>query len=173
MNGSSILRILLKFVIIWVIQIVVLKQMQFWPLGQYHYEAFVYPLFILLLPYGMHINFLMITAFGAGLIIDASYNTLGIHTASSLVLAFWRSSFLELVLPRGMDENLVPSLTRLNFFPFLRYTAYSLILYLVFYYSMVHFSHVFFIAVVVKSLLSFVVSLFFTLILAGILTGLD
>jgi len=173
MNGSSILRTFLKFFIIWVAQIVVLKQMQFWPLGTYHYEAFVYPLFILLLPYGMHINVLMIIAFFSGLTIDASYNTLGVHTASSVVLAFWRSSFLELVLPRGMDDNLVPSMGRLNFFPFTRYVAFSLLLYLVFYYAMVHFSHIFFVAIVVKSLLSFVVSLFFTLILAGILNAFD
>lgn len=173
MNSSSILLTLLKFFIIWVVQIVVLKQMQFWPVGAYHYEAFVYPLFILLLPYGMQINLLMIIAFFSGLVVDASYNTLGVHTLSSIVLAFWRSSFLELVIPRGMDENLVPSLGRLNFFPFMRYAAYSLLLYLIFYYAMVHFSHVFFIAIVVKSLLSFVVSLFFTLILAGILNALD
>lgn len=173
MNGSSILRTFLKFFIIWVVQIVVLKQMQFWPLGTYHYEAFVYPLFILLLPYGMHINVLMIIAFFSGLTIDASYNTLGVHAASSVVLAFWRSSFLELVLPRGMDDNLVPSMGRLNFFPFTRYVTFSLLLYLVFYYAMVHFSHIFFLAIVVKSLLSFVVSLFFTLILAGILNAFD
>lgn len=173
MNGSSILRTLLKFFIIWVVQIVVLKQMQFWPLGAYHYEAFVYPLFILLLPYGMHINVLMLVAFFSGLAIDASYNTLGVHTASSVVLAFWRSSFLELVLPRGMDENLVPSIGRLNFLPFTRYVVFSLLLYLVFYYAMVHFSHLFIVEIIVKSLLSFVVSLFFTLILAGILNALD
>lgn len=173
MNGSSILRTLLKFFIIWVVQIVVLKQMLFWPLGIYHYEAFVYPLFILLLPYGMHINVLMIIAFFAGLTIDASYNTLGVHTASSVVLAFWRSSFLELVLPRGMDENLAPSMGKLNFLPFTRYVAFSLLLYLVFYYAMVHFSHLFIVEIIVKSLLSFVVSLFFTLILAGILNALD
>ena len=173
MDSSSILRISLKFIIIWVLQIVVLKQIQFLPLGPYYYEAFVYPLFILLLPFGMHINSVMLIAFFSGLLIDASYNTLGVHTASAVVLAFWRPSILELVLPRGMDETLTPSLGRLKFLPFLRYVAYSLLLYVVFYYSMVFFSHVFLLSIVVKSLLSFLVSVFFTLILAGILSGLD
>lgn len=173
MNSSSILRISLKFIIIWVLQIVVLKQIQFLPIGPYYYEAFVYPLFILLLPFGMHINSVMLIAFFSGLLIDASYNTLGVHTSSAVVLAFLRPSILELVLPRGMDETLTPSLGRLKFLPFLRYVTYSLLLYLVFYYSMAFFSHVFLLSIVVKSLLSFIVSVFFTLILAGILNGLD
>lgn len=173
MNGSSILNTLLKFAIIWVAQIIVLKQIQFLPLGPFYYQAFVFPLFILLLPFGMRPNVLMLIAFFSGLVIDASYNTLGVHAASALVLAFWRSSILEIVLPKGMDENLVPSLRRLNFFPFLRYAAISLLLYLVIYYSMVFFSHVYFVEIIVKSLLSFIVSVFFTLILAGILSGFD
>lgn len=173
MNSSSILRISLKFIIIWILQIVVLKQVQFWPLGPYHYEAFVFPLFILLLPFGMQINLVMLIAFFSGLIIDASYNTFGVHAASAVVMAFWRGSFLELVLPRGMDAGLTPSMARLKFLPFLRYVTFSLLVYLVFYYSMVLFSPVFLVSIVVKSLLSFIVSIFFTLILAGILNGLD
>jgi hypothetical protein len=121
----------------------------------------------------MHINRVMLIAFFSGLLIDASYNTLGVHAASAVVLAYWRPSILELVLPRGMDETLTPSLARLKFWPFLRYVAYSLLLYLPFYYSMAFFSHVFLLSIVVKSLLSFIVSVFFTLILAGILNGLD
>ena len=173
MNSSSILRNSLKFIIIWILQIVVLKQVQFLPLGPYYYEAFVYPLFILLLPFGMHINRLMLIAFFSGLMIDASYNTMGVHAGSAVVLAFFRPSILGLVLARGMDESLTPSLARLKFLPFLRYIAYSLLLYLVFYHSMVFFSHVFLLSIIVKSLLSFIVSVFFTLILAGILNGLD
>ena len=173
MNNSSTLRISLKFIIIWILQIVVLKQIQFLPLGPYYYEAFVFPLFILLLPFGMHLNRVMLLAFFSGLLIDASYNTLGVHAISAVILAYWRPSILELVLPRGMDENLTPSLARLKFWPFLRYVAFSLLLYLPFYYSMAFFSHVFLLSIVVKSLLSFIVSVFFTLILAGILNGLD
>ena len=169
MNSSSTLRISLKFIIIWIIQIIVLKQVQFLPLGPYFYEAFVYPLFILLLPFGMHVNRLMLIAFFSGLLIDASYNTLGVHTASAVVLAFARPYILALVLPRGIDEAFTPSLGRLKFLPFLRYVIYAFLVYLPFYYTMVFFSHVF----IVKSLLSFIVSVFFTLILAGILNGLD
>jgi hypothetical protein len=173
MNSSSTLRISLKFIIIWILQIIVLKQVQFLPLGPYYYEAFVYPLFILLLPFGMHVNRLMLIAFFSGLLIDASYNTLGVHTASAVVLAFARPYILALVLPRGIDEAFTPSLGRLKFLPFLRYVIYAFLVYLPFYYTMVFFSHVFIVEIIVKSLLSFIVSVFFTLILAGILNGLD
>jgi hypothetical protein len=172
MNNNSLLRILFKFIIIWLLQIVVLKQIQFW-IGPYHYEVFVYPLFILLLPAGMQINLLLIIAFAAGLIIDGTYNTLGVHTSSSLLLVFWRSNILEWVIPRGMDDNATPSMKRLKFLPFLRYVAVALLLYLVFYYSMVFFAPAFFVDIIVKSLLSFVVSMIFILILSGILNGLD
>jgi hypothetical protein len=173
MNSSSVVNIALKFIIIWVIQIVVLKQFQFPALGPYYYEAFVYPLFILLMPAGMHINLLLLLAFGSGLIIDAAYNTLGVHAACALILAFSRNTILGLVFPRGVDENLVPALKRLKFYPFFRYTAFALLLYLFRYYSMTLFSPVYLLAIVVKTLLSFVVSIIFTLILAGILNGLD
>ena len=173
MNNSSFLRILLKFVIIWVLQIVVLKQFQFWPVGTYHYEVFVYPLFMLLLPVCIHINLMLIIAFVAGLIMDGAYNTLGVHAASSIFLAYCRNAFLSWVVPRGLDDNLIPSLKRLDFFPFLRYATFGLLTYLVFYYSMVFFSPFYFIDITIKTLLSFTVSIFFTLILAGVLNGLD
>lgn len=172
MNNNSLLRILFKFIIIWLLQIVVLKQIQFW-IGSYHYEVFVYPLFILLLPAGIQVNLLLIVAFAAGLIMDGTYNTFGVHTSSSLLLAFCRSRILNWVIPRGMDENAAPSLKRLKLLPFLRYIAVSLLLYLVFYYSMVFFAPAFFVDIIVKSLLSFVVSIIFILILSGILNGLD
>lgn len=172
MNNNSLLRILFKFIIIWLLQIVVLKQIQFW-IGPYHYEVFVYPLFILLLPAGMQINLLLIVAFATGLIMDGTYNSLGVHASSSLLLAFSRSRILNWVIPRGMDESAAPSLKRLKLSPFLRYVAVALLLYLVFYYSMVFFAPAFFVDIIVKSLLSFVVSMIFILILSGILNGLD
>jgi hypothetical protein len=172
MNNNSLLRIVFKFIIIWLLQIVVLKQIQFW-IGPYHYEVFVYPLFILLLPAGMQINLLLIVAFTTGLIMDGTYNSLGVHASSSLLLAFCRSRILNWVIPRGMDESAAPSLKRLKLLPFLRYVAVALLLYLVFYYSMVFFAPAFFVDIIVKSLLSFVVSMIFILILSGILNGLD
>ena len=154
-------------------QIVVLKQIQFLPIGSYHYEAFVYPLFILLLPFGMNVNLMMLIAFFTGLIIDGSYNTFGVHAASSLVLAVSRKRILNWVIPKGMNEDMVPSFQRLKFFLFLRYAALSLLVYLAFYYSMVFFAPVYFIDIMVKTLLSFIFSIFFTLILAAVLSGLD
>jgi hypothetical protein len=67
--------------------------------------AFIYPAFILLLPLEIGVNVLMIIAFLNGLVIDIFYDSIGIHTAAMVFIAFIRNWWLTMVTPRGGYEQ--------------------------------------------------------------------
>ncbi len=69
----------------------------------------------MLLPFGIPNLLLYLIAFGTGLTLDAFYDTMGVHTAACVALAFVRISFISVSVNReGFDEP-VPSLGNMGF----------------------------------------------------------
>jgi hypothetical protein len=67
--------------------------------------CFAYVGFILLLPREMSSVLLLLIALGYGLVADLFYDTLGIHAAASVLLAFLRPVHLKLMTPSGGYET--------------------------------------------------------------------
>jgi hypothetical protein len=85
--------------------------------------CFLYVMYILLLPIEFKTVPTLIIAFVLGLGIDIFYDTLGVHTASILVLAFVRRSWIKIITPRGgYDEDLHPSILNMGFGWFFSYS---------------------------------------------------
>lgn len=96
----------MRWVVLLFVQIFLLRNMGFYNLS----IPFIYILFILVLPFRIPNLLLYIIAFGTGLTVDAFYDTLGVHTAACVALAFVRISFIAVSLNRDSVDEPEPSL---------------------------------------------------------------
>jgi hypothetical protein len=86
-------------------------------------NPYIYILFILLLPATINKSLLLIMAFVTGLTIDYFGNTLGLHAAATVLLAFARPGILNFFLPNmEFSSEEEPNITKLKPGGFLKYT---------------------------------------------------
>lgn len=84
--------------------------------------CFVYIGFLLLMPLQIGRLRMLFVAFGFGLILDIFYDSLGMHASASVLLAFLRPFWLNLITPRGGYENVnMPSIPELSLSWFMAY----------------------------------------------------
>lgn len=113
------IRNIVRFIALILIQVLVLNHMN---LSGY-INPYVYVLFILLLPVQINKSALLLLAFITGLTIDLFGNTLGLHAASTVLLAYARPGILRLFfknLEFSADEE--PNISKLKPVGFLKYT---------------------------------------------------
>lgn len=84
-----------------VLQIAVFNQVQLWAWAR----PIVYPMLILILPFGFSRAGALGIAFAAGLLLDAFSDTPGLHAAALVALAFWRPNLTPLITPTGGYES--------------------------------------------------------------------
>lgn len=98
--------------------------------------CFLYVLYILLLPLEIRTIPLMIIAFVMGLSIDIFYDSLGMHTASLVAMAFVRNTWIGMIVPTGgYDENVQLSVLNMGLGWFFTYSLPLIFLHhLIFFY---------------------------------------
>ena len=127
------LRNFLRFWIIMLLQALVLNKLslQWWaqPGGFPVFAPYVYPLFLLLLPFETPVWMLLLLGAGTGLTMDAFTNTGGMHAAASVLTAYLRTNVLTALLPKNIGEypNQSPNVKNMSWIPFLTYAAFLLV----------------------------------------------
>ncbi len=117
MNSRLVLINIVRWFVLLLIQILLLRNLSFYNMA----TPFVYILFLLLIPFGTPNLLLYLIAFITGLTLDAFYDTLGVHTAACVALAFVRISFISVTMNRdGFDEP-EPTLGNMGFKWFILY----------------------------------------------------
>ncbi len=87
-------------------------------------QVFLYVLFVLMLPFRISTIGLMGLAFLMGIAVDMFYDSAGLHASASVLTAFVRPYFIRLFTPRDdYDVNDRPSISRMGFLWFLKYSA--------------------------------------------------
>jgi len=85
--------------------------------------CYVYVAFLLLFPFEIRPVPLMIIGFICGLLIDIFYDTLGMHAAGCVLIAFLRPYWAKAVPPRGGYEmGMKPTIKVMGFIWFLIFT---------------------------------------------------
>jgi hypothetical protein len=95
-------------------------------LGLFNFAfCFLYIGAILALPKEINHVYLIIISFFAGLVIDAFYNTMGIHTAACLLIGYIRPYVLALITPqqRGYDEKSDFTVQSMGFIWYITYAS--------------------------------------------------
>ena len=122
------IRILLKYSLMFVslvlVQVLIFNQVQF----NGFFNPYIYVLFIILLPLSTPRYAVLILGFFLGLVIDVFTNSLGIHTAATVFIAYLRPLVIRLISNREEDRSDYPGLKQNSLVWFFRYVAIMVIL---------------------------------------------
>ncbi|OIN57811.1 hypothetical protein [Arsenicibacter rosenii] len=119
MTLREITNLVFLFLLYLLLQILILRNVV---LFDYAF-CFVYIAGILLLPPQINRSAFLLISFFTGVIVDTFYNTLGMHAAATVLIAYVRPLILrtQVDLP-GQEQRQVLSLNELGFNKFFRYT---------------------------------------------------
>lgn len=124
MNSSLVIRHTIQFILFTALQILLMDSLVLY--GTVF--CFIYIAFLLFLPINISHVFLLFLGFISGFAVDIFYDTMGIHAAASVLLAFLRPHVLNLITPRdGYDTNDSVNLHVMGWGWFLAY-AFTLVL---------------------------------------------
>jgi hypothetical protein len=157
MTTKNLIDYILRFAFYLILQLVLFRYMVLFNVG----FCFIYIAAILTLPKEInHVN-IIILSFVLGLIVDAFYNTMGMHTAASTLIGYLRPFVAQLVIPQqaGFDEKKDFSIKSLNITTFAIYAILLIAIHhvLLFFLEMGSFSMFF------TTLLKVIVSIVYTL----------
>jgi len=97
---------LLRFVALLAAQVLIFSNIKFSPF----INPYVYPLFILLLPFGTPRWLLMLLGFATGLSVDLFVGSLGMHAAACLLIAYLRPTLISIITPKGAEFEVEPNI---------------------------------------------------------------
>jgi len=159
--GRLIVSNIFRFLFLILLQVLVFKN-----IGYYNLAApFPYVLIILLLPTRIPNFFLYLFAFGIGITVDAFYDTLGVHAAACIVMAWVRILFINLTFQADSYENMeTPSASETSFRWFL---IYALVL-IFFHHLTLFLLETFSFSNILYTFLSVIFSCIFTLVLVSL-----
>lgn len=139
------IRILIKYAVMFVllvlIQVLIFNQVQF----NGFFNPYVYILFIILLPLSTPRYFVLFLGFILGLVIDIFSNSLGVHSAATVFIAYLRPFVIRLISNREDDKSDYPGLHQNKLVWFISYVAIMVLLHhlLLFYLEVYTFANFF------------------------------
>lgn len=155
------IRLLFKYTVMFVslvlVQVLIFNQVQF---GGF-FNPYVYILFVILLPLSTPRYLVLILAFILGFIIDVFSNSLGVHSAATVFIAYMRPLIIRIISNREDDKSDYPGLHQNKLIWFVSYVVFMVLLHhlLLFYlevYTFANFLNTLF-RVVLSSLFSIIV----------------
>ncbi len=165
MNSKTILSNVLRFALLLLIQVFILKRIYFTLDGRPSFQVLLYPLFLFILPFKTPRVALMLLGFTMGLLIDFFYTPLGLHAGALVFTAYARHWILAFWAPRdGYNMNHSPTVKRMGRAWFLRYASVLLFLHTFVYFSLEAFTFVYIVDILWQSLTSFAISMVFIII---------
>ena len=162
MKSSIGLNNILQFLLFVALQVLLMDNLVLYSTG----FCYIYVAFLLFLPIGINRLLLLFLGFLVGFTVDVFYDTMGIHAAASVLLAFLRPHLLNLLTPRdGYDISDSVNIHTMGKGWFLTYTLTLLL---------VHHAAVFFLERIsfddfLHTLLKIVLSVLFTSVVVIIL----
>lgn len=153
---GRLIKYTVMFVVLVLAQVLVLNQVQ---LGGY-INPYIYVLFILLLPVSTPRYLLLILGFLIGLAVDIFANSLGIHAAATVFIAFVRPYIIRSISNREEDRNDYPGLHQNKFTWFLSYAFLMVFFHHFFLFFLEYFAFSHFFSTFLKIILSSVFTVF-------------
>lgn len=167
--NKSIQNSAIRFVLLWALQVLVLKHLYWDWDGQAYLQAHAYVLFIMLLPFNSPRSLTVLLGFIMGLSVDFFYESPGVHTATLTFTAYIRSLVFTILTPReGYNIKDYPTKNSLGDVWFLKYTSLLMLFHLFFYYAVEAFTFVYIGSILLKTFFSWLASVFFILLIVYI-----
>lgn len=102
---SDIIINFFRFFLLIFVQVLVLDQLEISGPVNGYFNAYLYILFLLMLPVNINRLLLLLLCFITGLSVDMFTGTAGMHASACLILGFIRPGFLNLIAPREGYES--------------------------------------------------------------------
>ena len=166
---SDLLKNFFRFCIVILIQVLILNKitLRWWSqsTGFPVFIPYIYPLFILLLPFETPVWALLLTGFALGLTMDVFMNTAGMHACATVLIAYLRTNVLNALLPKNLSEypNQSPGVKNIGWMPFLVYSSFLIVLHHAVFFSIELWSFSNFGYLLLKILASSITSLLFVI----------
>lgn len=128
-------------------------------------NPYVYPLFILLLPFDVRGWGMLLLAFALGSLVDVFNATPGIHSFSLMIVAFIRPSIISFISQKGQDEGKCPGFKHKDFSWMLVYLGLCMIVHQFFYFIIEAWSWALLGQTLLRLILSWFMSIFIMIIL--------
>ena len=158
--NSNIFNQIRRFILLFLLQILVFKSISLNVIGYEYLHILFYPLFILLLPLNTPRPVVVALGFLMGICVDFFYDSIGMHAAALTFTAFVRPQVLFFLEPRGgYNVNYSPTIRRMGSGWFFQYATAVTILHLFFYFSVEAFTFVYIIDIILKTVLSYIASI--------------
>lgn len=135
---SVLLKNIIRFVLLLLLQVLVLNQIIIHSLV----NPYIYMLFILLLPFNLPRPAVQLLGLLFGLSLDMFMDTMGIHAAACVFIAYLRPFILNVLSPQGGFEvtQKTPSITSMGTSQFAIYVSILVLLHNIVYFSLEVFS---------------------------------
>lgn len=131
---SQYIKYVVQFFLLLLVQVLLLNNvtLNWWmqPGGFPVFTPYIYPLFLLLIPFEAPVWLLLVVGFICGCIVDSFMNTPGMHAFAMVLIAYLRTNVLLALLPKNMKEyhQLSPSVKTMGWPPFLTYSAFLILM---------------------------------------------
>ena len=142
------------------VQVLILDQIH--PLG--YGAPLLCPLIVITLPLGTSRIAALLWGFGLGFIADIFAGTSGISSAALTFIAFVQPPLLEIMAPRDSEEELQPSFSSMGRWNYLRFICLLLLLHHIVYFALEGFSYFFIKDIAISMGVSYVASLFLSIL---------
>ncbi|MBP6731524.1 MAG: hypothetical protein KA149_05665 [Chitinophagales bacterium] len=152
--------ILFRLVLLLLAQILIFSNINF----SSFVNPYIFPLFILLMPFETPRWLLMVIGFGAGLALDVFLGSIGMHAAACLLIAYLRPFLINVITPKGTEFEISPNVYAQGVTWFIVYLGATMFVYLTFYFLLEAATFLNFFLLLVKIFLSVLVSVIFMLI---------
>lgn len=132
---SNLLKNIIRFILLILVQVFVLNKIILYEL----INPYLYLLFILLLPINIPRPALLFLGLVTGLCIDMFMNTMGMHAAACVLIAYLRPFILNILSPQGgfeMTAGKSPSLSTLGLVPFITYATILILIHHAVYFTL-------------------------------------
>lgn len=146
----------IMFIVLVLLQVLIFNQMQF----NRYINPYLYILFILLLPLSTPRYLLLLSGFLIGLAVDIFSNSLGIHAAATVFIAFIRPAVIRAISVREEDRNDYPGLRQNKFRWFLSYVSIMVLIHHFILFYLEYFTFLHFFSTLLRILLSSIFSIF-------------
>lgn len=134
-------RNIIRFVVSVLLQIIIFNNVALFGFV----DPFVYLLFIILLPFETPKVLSLIFALILGLSIDIFTNTIGIHAAATVFVAYLRPTILQYFAPRdGYEVNTMPRIANYGILWFVKYAGLIVLIHSITFYLIDAFTFAFF-----------------------------
>ena len=151
---------ILRFIGLVLVQVFIFKKIVIGGSSFNYVSLIIYPLFLMLLPLRTPHSLLVLLGFVIGIIVDAFYDSYGVHASASVFIGFIRPYVLRILEPKGgYTQNTSPTKRRLGTSWFFIYAAIILFLHLFFYFSMEAFTFYYIVDIILKTVSSFIISI--------------